>query len=66
VLPIDTEAAVRAAQVRADLVAKGEMIGSCDLLITGHALTVGATLVTNNTRKLGPIVGLEIESWAAD
>jgi len=63
VLPFDTPAARQAAQIRGDLAASGAMIGSYDLLIAGHALALGATLVTNNTQEFGRVPGLRVENW---
>lgn len=34
-----------------------------DCLIAGHALSLGATLVTNNERDFRDIPGLEVENW---
>ena len=63
VLSFDTAAARQAAQVRTDLAASGTMIGSYDLLIAGHALALGATLVTNNAQEFGRVPGLRVENW---
>ena len=63
VLPFDVPAARRAAQIRGDLAASGTMIGSYDLLIAGHALALGATLVTNNNQEFERVPGLRVENW---
>jgi len=63
VLPFDVPAARRAAQVRCELAAAGTMIGSYDLLIAGHTLVLGATLVTNNTQEFRRVPGLRVENW---
>ncbi len=34
-----------------------------DRLIAGHALSIGATLVTNNERDFRNIPGLKVENW---
>ena len=34
-----------------------------DRLIAGHALSLGATLVTNNERDFRDIPGLKVENW---
>ena len=34
-----------------------------DLLIASHALALGLTLVTHNTREFSRIVGLQVEDW---
>ena len=49
--------------LRADLVRRGESIGSLDTLIAAHALSVNAVLVTNNTREFSKVQGLQLENW---
>ncbi len=56
-------AALDYARIRADLKARGTMIGGNDLLIAAHALSSGLTLVTNNTREFSRVRGLNIENW---
>ena len=63
VLPFDDAAARCAALVRAELEAAGQVCGPYDLLLAGHALALGLTLVTNNVRELSRISGLRIEDW---
>lgn len=41
----------------------GTPIGPNDTAIAGHAIAVGAVLVTNNTREFGRVPGLELEDW---
>lgn len=43
----------------------GTPIGGNDLWIACHALSVNATLVTNNTREFSRIEGLRLENWVA-
>ena len=57
------EAAKHLAEIRADLKKKGSMIGANDLLIAAHARSLGAIVVTNNTRDFGRVKGLKIENW---
>lgn len=52
-----------AAQVRADLERRGIVIGPYDLLLAGHALSRGLTLVTDNAREFSRVEGLSIENW---
>ena len=52
-------------QIRTDLQKKGTPIGAMDLLIASHALLLGATLVTNNTKEFNRIPGLKVENWIA-
>jgi len=63
ILPWDDEAAQAYARIRAAVEAKGKPIGNLDLLIAAHALSRGATLVTNNTRHFSQVPGLRIENW---
>ncbi len=48
---------------KARLKKAGAKIGELDLLIGCHALALGATMVTNNTREFERIEGLKLENW---
>ena len=65
VLPFDETAARRAASVRAELEAAGNVCGPYDLLLAGHALALGLTLATNNVREFSRVGGLVVEDWLA-
>jgi len=60
----DDAAAATYGTVRAKLERAGTPIGSMDLLIAAHALTLNGTLVTNNVREFGRVEGLRLENWA--
>lgn len=62
-LPFDLTAADEAGAVRAELAGIGQPIGAYDLLIAGHARSLGAVLVTHNTRELTRVQGLQVEDW---
>ena len=62
VLDYPATAALDYARIRAQLKQRGMMIGSNDLLIAAHALCLGLTLVSNNTKEFGRIQGLKIEN----
>lgn len=62
-LPFDAEAARQAAAVRAALDRTGTPIGPYDTLLAGHALAVGAGVVTENHREFKRVKGLQVESW---
>lgn len=62
-LPFGLAEAARAAQVRAELEARGLPIGPLDVLIAGTALAKRATLVTRNVREFGRVDGLMVENW---
>jgi tRNA(fMet)-specific endonuclease VapC len=49
--------------VRASLERTGNVIGSMDLLIGAHALSLNVILVTNNTGEFKRIPNLKIEDW---
>jgi tRNA(fMet)-specific endonuclease VapC len=58
------EAAARAyGQLRAQLEARGQLIGGLDLQIAAHALAVGAVLVTHNLREFRRVPKLKLENW---
>jgi tRNA(fMet)-specific endonuclease VapC len=63
VLPLDIPADTDYGGLRAELEAAGQTIGANDLLIAAHALALGLTLVTDNTREFSRIGGLEVENW---
>ena len=63
VVPFDTEAARRAADVRAHQQKQGRSSGAIDQLIAGHALSLNLTLVTGNTKHFSDIPGLVIDNW---
>ncbi|MFM5904064.1 MAG: type II toxin-antitoxin system VapC family toxin [Microbacteriaceae bacterium] len=60
----DDNAAGSAARVRGHLRSIGKPSGTYDILIAGHALALGATLVTNNTKHFENIPGLTLQNWA--
>ena len=43
---------------------QGAPIGSMDMLIAAHALSLNCILVTNNEREFRRIPTLKIENWA--
>ena len=63
VLPFDYQAAAHCGQLRAELVKKGKPIGPYDLMIAGHARSLGLILVTNNLREFKRVPGLRVENW---
>jgi len=50
-------------KMKARLRREGKMFGPLDMLIAGHALSRGYTIVTNNTREFRNVTGLNIEDW---
>ena len=62
VASFDREAAAAYSRLRATLERKGTPIGSMDLLIAAHALSLGVRLVTNNAREFRRVPGLRVEN----
>lgn len=63
-LPWGNEAADIYARIRHELTTTGRPIGDRDMMIAAHAISLGAVLVTNNTRHHGRLAPLlQIENW---
>ncbi len=63
VLPFELPADAAYGSLRARLEKAGRPIGSNDLLIAAHALALGYTIVSDNEREFGRILGLPHENW---
>lgn len=63
VLPLADEADVHYGRLRADLERRGLPIGGNDMLIAAHALSLDATLVTDNVREFERVAKLRYENW---
>ena len=61
----DETAADAYGEVRATLEKAGTPVGPLDTQIAAHALSLGAVLVTHNTREFRRIPGLAVEDWLA-
>ncbi len=61
----DDAAALAYGDIRATLESAGTPIGSMDMLIAAHAVSLGVTLVTNNTREFVRVAGLTIVDWSS-
>lgn len=64
VAAFDDSAIWHYAQLRTLLERAGTPIGALDTQIAAHALQLGCTLVTNNTREFERVPGLAIQNWA--
>jgi tRNA(fMet)-specific endonuclease VapC len=62
-LMFDVPAAQEAGRIRALLETQGRMIGPYDILLAGHALSAGLTLVTANTGEFSRVPALRLENW---
>ena len=65
VVSFDEEAAHVYGDIRATLEKAGTPIGSMDMLIAAHAVSLGIPLVTNNAREFVRIPTLNIIDWLA-
>lgn len=64
ILDFDVDAAGCYGKIRADLEKKGTPIGPLDMMIAGHAQSLGYTVVTNNVKEFSRVPDLKIENWA--
>lgn len=63
ILDFDSQSAWTYGKIRQTLESKGVGVGPMDQLIASQAITLNATLVTNNERELRRIPSLKIENW---
>ncbi len=63
ILDFDTAAAVHAANIKANLLNRGCVIGPNDILIAGHARSLGLKLITGNLGEFSRVEGLRCEDW---
>ena len=64
VAPFDRRATAAYGKVRTTLEKKGQPIGSMDLLIAAHAISLEVRLITHNVKEFGKVPGLRVEDWA--
>ena len=64
ILDFDSLAAESYGKIRADLEKAGTPIGPLDMMIAGHAQSLGYTVVTNNTKEFDRVKSLKVENWA--
>ena len=63
VAAFDQVAAWAYGRIREQLEVKGTPIGSMDLLIAAHALSLGVRLVSNNLLEFRRVPGLRLDNW---
>jgi len=63
ILPYDDGAAQYYSDLRTGSERQGTPIGSLDMLIAAHALSLGCTLITNNEKEFIRIPKLKIDNW---
>jgi len=64
VASFDHPATTAYGRLRTILEKKGQPIGSMDLLIAAHAISLDARLITHNVKEFRKVPGLRIEDWA--
>ena len=64
ILDFDVDAADCYGKIRAGLEKNGTPIGPLDMMIAGHAQSLGYTVVTNNVKEFSRVSALKIENWA--
>lgn len=62
----DDKAAIEYGSVSAKLEKSGNIIGANNLFIAAHAVSMGVTLVTNNTKEFERVENLKLENWVKD
>jgi len=63
VAAFEEHAAEHFGQLRAELYDVGQPIGPYDMMIAGHARSMGLILVTNNIAEFERVPGLRLENW---
>ena len=66
ILQFDERAAYASAVVKANLLERGNLIGPNDLLIAGHALSLGLKLITGNLKEFTRVDELRCENWLSE
>lgn len=67
--PFDEVAALQAGRVRAylsTLKPNAQPIGHYDVMLAGHALSLGAIVVTHNVDEFKRVPGLVVEDWQSE
>ncbi len=63
VITLDAAVGERYGAIRAHLERAGTPIGNNDLWIAAHALSLGVTLISNNTREFERVPKLKLANW---
>ena len=63
IVDYDYKASLAYGKIRAFLEKTGNIIGSMDLLIAAHALSLNVALITNNEKEFKKVKNLKVENW---
>lgn len=66
VISWDESAADHYGRIRAALENSGTPVGAMDMMIAAHARSMGATLVSNNTRHFENVPDLRLANWTQE
>ena len=66
IVDYNEKASIEYGKIRATLESTGKVIGSLDMLIAAHAVSLGVILVTNNTKEFERVDGLRLENWVGN
>ena len=65
IMPFGGEAAQYYGDLRAHIEIQGTTIGSLDMLIAAHAISLSSILITNNEKEFNRVANLKIENWVS-
>ena len=65
IVAFDEAASGKYGAIRSVLEKNGMLIGSMDMLIAAHAISLDVTLVTNNIKEFRRIKSLKVVDWSA-
>jgi tRNA(fMet)-specific endonuclease VapC len=63
ILDFDEKAASQFGLIKAELELGGNTIGSYDMMIAGHARSLGLVVVSNNDKEFCRVDGIRVENW---
>jgi tRNA(fMet)-specific endonuclease VapC len=63
IAPFDALSAMHFGQLRSELASTERLIGPYEMMIAGHARSLGLILVTNNVGEFERVPGLRVENW---
>ena len=63
IMDFDAAAAAHFGDIFAELEKNNMRIGDRDMMIAGHARSLGCTLVTNNLNEFSRVPDLDVEDW---
>jgi len=63
IVDFDKHASQQFGQIKSELELSGGVIGPYDMMIAGHARSLGLILITNNDREFKRVDGLRTENW---